>query len=88
MTEELTASFAASTGAPLVPCGCSQKTGTVRRSIRDFVAELEKDFPMLKSTLLSAMGNIETSRMLDLRYLDLDNCADDPPESGKIVTSC
>jgi tRNA 2-thiocytidine biosynthesis protein TtcA len=85
VTEELTAAFAASTGAPLVPCGCSQKTGTVRRSIRDFVAELEKDFPMLKSTLLAALGNIETSRMLDLRYLDLDNCPDDPAESDKIV---
>jgi tRNA 2-thiocytidine biosynthesis protein TtcA len=34
--------------------------------------ELEKDYPHLKETLLSAMGNIETSRLLDLRYLDLD----------------
>ena len=32
--EQLTRSFVQSVGAPLVPCGCSQKTGTVRQSIR------------------------------------------------------
>jgi tRNA 2-thiocytidine biosynthesis protein TtcA len=38
-------------------------------------AELEKDHPHLKETLLSAMGNIETDRLLDPRYLDLDGSA-------------
>jgi tRNA 2-thiocytidine biosynthesis protein TtcA len=72
VTEDLTSAFAASLGAPLVPCGCSQKTGTVRRTLRDVFAELEKDHPHLKETLLSAMGKIETGRLLDLRFLDLD----------------
>lgn len=35
-------------------------------------AELEKEYPYLKDTLLSAMGNIETQRLLDTRYLDLE----------------
>lgn len=68
----MTQSYAASLGAPVVPCGCSQKTGTVRRSIRDLFAGLEKDFPHLKETMLAAMGNVETSRLLDRRFLDLD----------------
>jgi len=34
-------------------------------------AEIEKDYPHLKETLLSAMGNLETDRLLDTRYLDL-----------------
>lgn len=72
VTEDLTRGYAGETGAPVIPCGCSLKTGTVRRSIRDIFAEFEKDYPHLKSTLLSAMGNINPSRLLDLRYLDLD----------------
>ena len=53
------------------PCGCSQRTGTVRKSIRSLFSEMEKDHPHLKETLLSAMGNLEPNRLLDPRYLDL-----------------
>ena len=72
VTEEITTRFAESTGAPVIPCGCSQKTGTVRKSIRGLFSEIEKDYPHLKETLLSAMGNLELSRLLDPRYLDLE----------------
>lgn len=72
VTEDLTRAFAGETGAPVIPCGCSLKTGTVRRSIRDMFAGIEKEYPHLKSTLLTAMGNLKTSRLLDLRYLDLE----------------
>jgi tRNA 2-thiocytidine biosynthesis protein TtcA len=72
VTEDLTTRFAESMGAPIIPCGCSQRTGTVRRSLRDLLGGLEKDYPHLKETLLSAMGNIETDRLLDTRFLDLD----------------
>ncbi|MBI5085666.1 MAG: PP-loop domain-containing protein [Acidobacteria bacterium] len=72
VTEDVTRAFAEFMEAPVVPCGCSQKTGTVRRSLRDMMAELEKDYPHLKGTLLSALGNVNHSRLLDLRYLDLD----------------
>lgn len=72
VTENLTRDFAASLGAPVVPCGCSQKTGTVRRSLRDMLAELEADHPSIKETLLSAMGRIDTARLLDARFLDLE----------------
>ncbi|MCC7156127.1 MAG: PP-loop domain-containing protein [Bryobacterales bacterium] len=78
VTEDITAAFAAETGAPVIPCGCSLKTGTVRRTLRDLFAELEKEHPHLKSTLLSAMGNIEVSRLLDLRYLNLDANQEEP----------
>ncbi|MBV9404190.1 MAG: hypothetical protein JO211_02530 [Acidobacteriaceae bacterium] len=82
VTEDLTRAFAASLGAPVIPCGCSQKTGTVRRNLRDVFAALEKDHPFLKETLLSAMGNIETSRLLDTRYLDLESGAGEPEFSA------
>src|SRR5581483_4447509 len=79
VTEDLTRAFAASLGAPVIPCGCSQKTGTVRRSLRDIFGELEKEHPFLKETLISAMGKVETGRLLDTRFLDLDGCNE---ESG------
>lgn len=72
VTEEITSQFAESLGAPIVPCGCSQRTGTVRKTIRGLFSEIEKDYPHLKESLLSAMGNLETDRLLDPRYLDLD----------------
>jgi tRNA 2-thiocytidine biosynthesis protein TtcA len=72
VTEDLTRAFAESLGAPVIPCGCSQKTGTVRRTLRDIFADLERDHPHLKESLLSAMGNIETGRLLDSRFLDLE----------------
>lgn len=72
VTEDLTARFAESLGAPVIPCGCSQRSGTVRRSLRGWVADLEKDFPRVKESLLSAMGNIEPDRLLDPRFFNAD----------------
>ena len=72
VSEEITKSFTASLGAPVIPCGCSQRTGTVRKSIRSMFAGLEQEHPRLQESLLAAMGHIETGRLLDTRYLDLE----------------
>ena len=56
----------------MIPCGCSQKTGTVRRTLRDMFGEIEKEHPFLKETMLSAMSKIDTARLLDTRFLNLD----------------
>jgi tRNA 2-thiocytidine biosynthesis protein TtcA len=77
VTENLTRDFAASLGAPVIPCGCSQKTGTVRRTLRDMFGEIEKEHPFLKETLLAAMGRLEPGRLLDTRFLDLDAGSDE-----------
>ena len=72
VTEDLTRAFAGQMCAPVIPCGCSQKTGTVRDSLRSFLTEMEADHPFLKETLLSAMGNVDASRLLDTRLLNLE----------------
>jgi tRNA 2-thiocytidine biosynthesis protein TtcA len=72
VTEEITRAYAESRGVPIIPCDCSLRTGTVRRSLRGLFASLEKEYPYLKENILSAMGNVETGRLLDTRYLDLD----------------
>ena len=53
----------------------------MRRSLRDLLGELEKDHPYIKETLLSAMGKIETGRLLDPRFLDLDGGATETVEA-------
>lgn len=78
VSEDLTRRFAETLGAPVIPCGCSQRTGTVRRSLRDFFAELEQDYPHLKENMLSAMGNIEPQRLLDIRYLNPELADNEP----------
>jgi tRNA 2-thiocytidine biosynthesis protein TtcA len=48
VSEDITTRFASSWERRSFPCGCSQKTGTVRRSLRDIMAELESDHPFLE----------------------------------------
>lgn len=68
VTEEVTRGYVESKGVPVVPCGCSLRTGTVRRGIRETIAEWEKEHPHLRENILSAMGNIQPGRLLDTRW--------------------
>lgn len=70
VTEDITRAYAESRGIPVVPCGCSQKTGTVRESLRGMFRELEREYPHLKENILSAMGNLDPGRLLDTRFHD------------------
>jgi tRNA 2-thiocytidine biosynthesis protein TtcA len=72
VTEEITRGYVESKGVPVVPCGCSLRTGTVRRGIRETIADWEIDHPHIRENILSAMGNVNHGRLLDTRYIDLD----------------
>ena len=82
--EEITTAYAAQSGAPIVPCGCSQKTGTVRRGLRDIMAEMEREHPFIRENLLGAMGNLQLERLLDPQYLPLDGPAPAKPASDLV----
>ena len=85
VNEEVTRAYVESKAIPVVPCGCSLRTGTVRRSIRETIADWELEHPHLRENILSAMGNINHGRLLDTRYLSLEE--DDPePETEFVVT--
>ena len=90
VSEAITAAYAASLGVPVIPCGCSQKTGTVRQSLRGFFKELEQGHPYWQESMLSAMGNIQTERLLDPRFLDLEAAqAQEAPEVlHQILADC
>ena len=72
VTEELTQCYIESKGIPVVPCGCSLRTGTVRRGIREAIAGWETEHPHLRENILKAMSNIQPGRLLDTRYYDPD----------------
>jgi tRNA 2-thiocytidine biosynthesis protein TtcA len=72
VTEEITRGYVESKGVPVVPCGCSLRTGTVRRGIRETIAGWETEHPHLRENILAAMGNIQVGRLLDTRFHDPD----------------
>src|ERR1022692_3431956 len=72
VTEDITRAYAEHMGIPVIPCGCSQRTGTVRRALRGMFTELEREYPHLKENILAAMGNVDASRLLDPRLLHLE----------------
>jgi len=78
VTEEVTRGYVESKGLPVVPCGCSLRTGTVRRSIRETIADWEIEHPHLRENILSAMGNIQPGRLLDTRYLGSEDPEPEP----------
>jgi tRNA 2-thiocytidine biosynthesis protein TtcA len=85
VTEDLTRAYAEACAVPVVPCGCSQKTGTVRRALRDLFAGLELEHPHLKENILSAMGNVDTGRLLDPRFFSLETAERREPDLFPIV---
>jgi tRNA 2-thiocytidine biosynthesis protein TtcA len=50
------------------------------------LAELEQDHPFIKENLLSAMGNINPQRLLDVRYLDPEAEAKEPDTPFAMLT--
>ncbi len=81
VSEEVTSSYADQRAMPITPCACSHRTGTVRRSPREFLAETKKDHPHVLENILSAMSRIDTPRRLDRRFLDFDQEA--PPAGAQ-----
>jgi tRNA 2-thiocytidine biosynthesis protein TtcA len=55
----LTRTYAETMGIPVIPCVCSFRTATVRRGIRELLEE-----PGVKESLLSAMANVDSKRLL------------------------
>ena len=79
-SEEITSGYAEENEIKLTPCVCSHRTGTVRRSVRGFLDEMRADNPHVFENLLSAMGRIDTDRLLDKRFLGAAKAPRPEPE--------
>jgi hypothetical protein len=44
----------------------------VRRNLREFLDEMKQTHPNVLETMLSAMKNVDAPRLLDQRFLDLE----------------
>ena len=83
VSEDITQRYAEERSIPITPCVCSHRTGTVRRNLREFLDEMKQTHPNVLETMLSAMKNVDAPRLLDQRFLDLEEGEGTPEESPK-----
>lgn len=70
---QLTA-FAQEMQFPIIPCNlCGSQPNLKRARVKEIVAELEKEIPHIRSTILTALTNITGSHLLDNELYDFKN---------------
>jgi tRNA 2-thiocytidine biosynthesis protein TtcA len=69
--EEDIEAFAGLMGYPIIPCGvCGAQPHLKRKHIKRLISELSADIPMFRDTMLSALGRIIPSHLLDHTLFD------------------
>ena len=59
---------------PIIPCDlCGSQTNLKRAKIKNLIAELEKDIPHIRASMLNALGKAVPSHLLDHRLFDFKN---------------
>jgi tRNA 2-thiocytidine biosynthesis protein TtcA len=79
------ARFAELKGFPIIPCDlCGSQENLQRQKVKALVNQLGKDIPNVRSSILSAMGNLHTSHLLDKHFWSLPT-EEQVPEAKKRV---
>jgi len=60
------AEFGAQEQFPIIPCDlCGSQSNLKRARIKGLIAELEKEIPNVRASMLTALGNVKPSQLLD-----------------------
>jgi tRNA 2-thiocytidine biosynthesis protein TtcA len=69
--EREVAEYATSMRFPIIPCDlCGSQSNLKRARINSLVTELEREIPHLRSSILTALGNVVPSHLLDHELFD------------------
>jgi tRNA 2-thiocytidine biosynthesis protein TtcA len=65
------AEYASERNFPIIPCDlCGSQTNLKRVRIKNLIAELEKEIPDIRASMLNALGNTVPSHLLDHQLFD------------------